>query len=402
MLATVLAVVGVLVVVGRGGDTYVASTPQPRTGSAAEDVTPGLAAQSLTRLADALRSGDPEAAAALAPPGDPAAARRLAGIAANARDLGLTDLDIRYVDQASAPDAAGRWRAVADVRWRIAGFDPSPASTEVSFVLQSLPDAVGIVSAGGGGRRSPLWLSGPLTVRRVGAALVQVAVPSRADRYAGLARRAVATVARILRLPQSRLVVEVPATELQLDRMLGAEPGTYAGIAAVTAPVDGSDAPTAPVHVFVNPAQFDQLRRAGAQVVMTHETTHAATGAVTSKAPLWLIEGFADYVALRDVPLPITTTAAELIARTRRAGVPRQLPDAADFSVKAAGLDATYESAWIACLLIGERVGSDGLERLYERAGSGAPFGPLLRRTTGLTLAELTAAWRQRLSDLAA
>lgn len=402
MLTTIVAVVAVLLVLTRGQDTYVARPPSSTEPSgAAEDVAPGLAAAALTRFADALRAGDPEAAARLAPADDPAAARRLAGIAANARDLSLTDLDIRYVDQSTAPDVEGRWRAVADVRWRIAGFDPTPAQAEVSFVLQSDASGVGIVSAGGGGDRSPLWLSGPLTVRRAGDALVQVAVSARADRYARLARVAIASVARTLDMPQSRLVVEVPATEPQLDRMLDASSGTYAGIAAVTAPVDGSDAADAPVHVFVNPEQFDQLRRAGAQVVMTHETTHAATGAVTSRAPLWLVEGFADYVALRNVALPITTTAAELIARTRRSGVPRALPSTADFSVQASGLDATYESAWIACVIIGERVGTVGLERLYDRAGAGAPFAATLRQVTGLTLAQLTSAWRERLSDLA-
>ena len=38
---------------------------------------------------------------------------------------------------------------------------------------------------------------------------------------------------------------------------------------------------------------------------MSHEATHVATDAALSTMPLWLLEGFADYVALRDVDLPI-------------------------------------------------------------------------------------------------
>ena len=38
--------------------------------------------------------------------------------------------------------------------------------------------------------------------------------------------------------------------------------------------------------------------------------------------PLWLLEGFADYVALRDVDLPIATTAGQIIEQVRRDGPP--------------------------------------------------------------------------------
>ena len=37
---------------------------------------------------------------------------------------------------------------------------------------------------------------------------------------------------------------------------------------------------------------------------MSHEAVHVATEAARSTMPLWLLEGFADYVALRDVDLP--------------------------------------------------------------------------------------------------
>ena len=53
------------------------------------------------------------------------------------------------------------------------------------------------------------------------------------------------------------------ASAADLDATLGAEPGTYAGIAAVTAPVGRASDADGPVHVFVNPEVTDGLRRAG-------------------------------------------------------------------------------------------------------------------------------------------
>ena len=51
--------------------------------------------------------------------------------------------------------------------------------------------------------------------------------------------------------------------------------------AAVKRAKTGSQAPGSPVHVFVNPDVFDHLRATGAEVVMSHEATHVATGAYT-------------------------------------------------------------------------------------------------------------------------
>ena len=66
-----------------------------------------------------------------------------------------------------------------------------------------------------------------------------------------------------------------------LDAALGAEPGQYAAIAAVTSGVGDDLDPGVPVHVLVNPDVFGDLDGQGAQVVMSHEATHVATEAAT-------------------------------------------------------------------------------------------------------------------------
>ncbi len=194
----------------------------------------------------------------------------------------------------------------------------------------------------------------------------------------------------------------MPGSASLLDQALDAEPGEYANIAAVTTTVDGSLAPNAPVHVFVNPAVFDRLQAQGAQVVMTHEAVHVATEAALSTMPLWLLEGFADYVALRDVDLPLSTTAGQIIRRVRRNGPPAALPGSDEFDTATTHLGAAYEAAWLACRLLARTGGEDELIRLYALVSDGEPVGSALRETFGLGERALTKRWQGLLSDLAA
>ncbi|HYF73297.1 MAG TPA: hypothetical protein VD864_10790 [Nocardioides sp.] len=379
-------------------DVYVAPTPPP----AAHSISPGLAAQTLADFRSAVRTRDLDAARALAPADDPAAADLLAAVVRNAADLRVADFEMRYVDAEGALGEDGTWSAVVDASWRFAGFDRAPGRAEVTVGLRQDGDRVALTGFGGGDRVSPLWLSGPLQVRRTARTLVLVDGPaSVADRYARRAAAAVPVVRRVLPDWDRGLVVEVPGSVDELDRALDAEPGTYDQIAAVTTSTDGSLAPDAPVHVFVNPDVYAGLRPTGAQVVMSHEATHVAAGAWTSQMPLWLLEGFADYVALRDVDLPVSRSAAQVIAEVRRSGPPRALPGAAEFGTRATHLGATYESAWLACRFLAQEGGQDGLVRFYRAVDGGRPVGAALESVFGLSTRELTAQWRGLLADLA-
>ena len=209
-----------------------------------------------------------------------------------------------------------------------------------------------IVDAGGGDRRTPLWLTGPLDVRRSADTLVATDTRAGAASYARYARRAVSVVQRVLPRWRGKLVVEVPGGPGGLDEMLAADPGEYANIAAVTTSVDGNPVKGAPVHVLVNPQVFGDLKATGAQVVMSHEATHVATEAATSRTPLWLLEGFADYVALRDVRIPLTVSAGQIIRDVRRDGPPRALPGGPEFDTQTTHLGASYEAAWLAVRLL--------------------------------------------------
>jgi hypothetical protein len=368
--------------------TYVA----PRPSAPAAVIDEAGAQQALATLADDVRRGA-RAGGGLAPT-----------LAANAAALHVAGFTARYVspDSAAAPD--GSWTADVDLTWRFAGFDARDVeeTVAVTFAPQG-GGAVAIRSVGGQGHRTPLWLTGPLQVRRGAGYLVLVSgTAEHADDYARLAQRAIAAVRRVVPWPQPDLVLEVPASETALEDDLAATPQSYAGVAAVTATVDGSGTAGTPVHVFVNPDAIGNLHGQGAQVVLSHEATHDATGAVpNSTLPKWLLEGFADYVALRDVHLPLSVTARELLADVRKHGAPAHLPTDADFNAEAEDFGEEYEQAWTVCRTLADAGGEAALVRLYDAVRDGAPLEATMVRDFGFGAAGLTTRWQQWLTRVA-
>jgi hypothetical protein len=396
---SLLLVVGLVTWLVLDDDTYVA----PETARKPATAAPALADETLGSLVDAVESGRPGDAEQLAAPGDDRARQRLGELVRNARAARVDDFTLRYVDELGAVADDGSWNAAVDTSWAFRGFDEAPALSEVRFGFRLDDDQVYVTTIGGGDRRSPLWMTESLDVQRDATTLVLVGSGlTDADRYAAVARRAVPVVRAVIPTWQPRLVVEVPESMSALDRALDAEPGEYAQVAAVTSTADGSLAPDAPVHVFVNPQVFGDLRARGAQVVMSHEATHVATEAATSTMPLWLLEGFADYVALRDVPLPLSVTAGQIIADVRRDGPPAHLPGEQEFDTATDHLGATYEAAWLVCRLLAGREGEATLVDFYRDVDDGTPVGAALRSAYGISAAELTEQWQDMLQDLAA
>ena len=90
----------------------------------------------LHELARAVADGDGEAAAALAPAGESAAADLLRAVVGNAQDLGLS-LGLRYVDETGGVAADGAWTADVAATWTYAGdTGTEPARAEVSVRLR--------------------------------------------------------------------------------------------------------------------------------------------------------------------------------------------------------------------------------------------------------------------------
>jgi hypothetical protein len=386
-----------VVILTRGGRHEVepGSVDAPRA-------SPAAAAAALTSFVDGVTARDARALSDLAPPADGGAEELLTGIARNAGALDLRAVSARYVDQVGTVAADGSWSGIVDLSWRLGGLDAAPSRADVAVAFVPTDGALGITGfAPAGGSRVPLWLRAELSVARAAGVLVLVdGSSSAAEAVAQRVSRGIDVVHRVLPTWRPRVVVEVPGSGAELDETLGAPPGTYAAIAAVTTTAGDSTAPDAPVHVFVNPDVTAGLRRAGAQVVMSHELVHVATDAARTPMEPWLLEGFADYVALRDTNLPDRTTLGRAIEAARTDGVPTDLPAAADFDTRAPDLQARYEEAWLACRVIAERLGERALVAVYDAAAAGEPVDRALR-DAGLAHRVLTRVWRERLRALA-
>ncbi len=115
----------------------------------------------------------------------------------------------------------------------------------------------------------------------------------------------------------------------------------------------------------------------------------------------WLLEGFADYVALRDVDLPLSRTAGQIIALVRKDGVPDALPSRLDLDPGAADLGAAYEASWLVCVTLADHGGEEALVAFYEAVLGGADLEAELRSRFGWTIADLTHAWQDELRSIA-
>ncbi|RNL64241.1 hypothetical protein EFK50_06835 [Nocardioides marmoriginsengisoli] len=388
---------------GVGGCSDDTSITPPTASSDSSTSRSAAAAVTVAALEKALRSGDAGAAAAtgLGPAGP-----MLEAAAANVGALHLVDLGLRFVDERSdVADVSetGAWRGTVEVRYRLRDWDQGTTTVETTFTFAPGEHGQVITGIGGTSGRTPLWLTGPVKAVASGRTLVvaQGGSQAGATRYSALARKAVVAVGKVLPRWKGTLVIEAPSDEEGLDRALGASQDEYANIAAVTASVDGSLDPGSPVHVFLNPRVFDALGPRGAQVVVSHESTHVATEATFVSMPTWLLEGFADYVALAHAGIPVRTAASQILARIRKDGPPDHLPTADDLAPTAAGLGATYEEAWLATRFIAQSYGEKKLVAFYDAVDGGTSAEQAFRQVLGTTQAAFVKRWSADSRNLA-
>ncbi|MFF3563123.1 hypothetical protein ACFYXS_24060 [Streptomyces sp. NPDC002574] len=334
--------------------------------------------------AAALLDRDEQAYLAGAVPARRAAERQ---VFRNLADVPLASWSYRVV----SVDGGDRPSARVELDYRVKGYDSAPVAAQESVRLGRGGDGRWRVAAEGADG-DQLWEQGPVRVVRGTYSLVLGTVGTASLKsYAADADRAVPAVLRAwgTRGWSGRIVVEVPASLRSMGELLDAPADAYQGIAAVTTGEAGGPASDAPGgRVIVNPEAFGELSAFGRRVVLTHEATHVATRSATAPGtPLWLSEGFADWVAYRGTGRSAPDVAPELARDVAAGRVPRALPSDADFGTRAAGLAQAYEGAWLACRFIAEQWGDARLVALY-RAGADT------RRVLGIGTDELTARWR--------
>jgi hypothetical protein len=300
----------------------------------------------------------------------------------------------------------GSATATVDVVWRAStssGLDPA-VTHRSSVELRVAPESDGSLSIVGTGRSTssvPVWLLGAVTVDAAGGRTV-VRIDGGDDALAvdDMVTRARAEVERTVPGVDGDLTIVSPRTQAQMAAVVGQPDGAVAQIAAVTTGIDGDTAAADPV-VVLNPQVFAAMDERAAQIVLTHEATHVLTAAVGTTAVNWVVEGFADYVALQGDPAPLSVSAGQVLARVRAGDVPAALPTDADFGSTQHGLGAVYESAWMVFRMLGEQHPALDVVAFYREVLRGEPVERALDAAFGLTVDELTADWRSYLTKSA-
>lgn len=323
----------------------------------------------------------------------------------NLRDVPLAAWSYRVTGFHRSGDRA---TADAELSYRVEGYDTAPVTAARDLSLTRSGGKWYVVSDEPAKDASEqLWEQGAVTVLRGEHSLVMGVGQSdeRLRDYADIADRAVPAVSQAWGTDWSaHVVVLVPKSLEGMAGLLGAAASGYQGIAAVTTGEAGASAKAPADRIIVNPDAYGVLGDFGKQVVLTHETTHVATRTHTTAAtPLWLSEGYADWVGYLGSGRTAAQVAPELERAVVDGHVPAALPVDADFGFTgdAGKLAQAYEGGWMACRLIADRWGEVRLNDFYRAVGehekrSGAVEAALrdVLRTTPEAFTEL---WRDYL-----
>jgi hypothetical protein len=248
-----------------------------------------------------------------------------------------------------------------------------------------------------------LWDLAPITTLTSENVLVAYAPgeAALASQSLAAARRAVRRVAQVWSTGwPKKVVVLIPSTPEMVSQLTQSGSDLTQIAAMTTAETSGAGGPPTGTRVVINPPAFKTLTRFGADVLLTHEITHVAARRTTSEStPLWLAEGFADYVGYLSAGLSARSVARELTADLAAGKPIGELPRQADFDGANPRLPTAYQRAWLACRLIANRAGQDGLVKFY-RVVSSAGTDPTtatalgLREVLGMTTPQFVAAWQ--------
>ena len=172
---------------------------------------------------------------------------------------------------------------------------------------------------------------------------------------------------------------------------------------AVADRVDNASRTVTGQRVVLSPNGVRALSIPSLRVVLRHEITHLAARADTvDGSPIWLLEGFADYVGYRDSGVTLAEGAPDLAKRVRDEGPPTALPEDRAFRSSGSDLDLAYQQSWSLARFMADRRGEDKLVELYRKLAAVGPASArktddLLREVLGLDRAELVRDWQDYL-----
>jgi hypothetical protein len=203
-----------------------------------------------------------------------------------------------------------------------------------------------------------------------------------------------------------QVVVLLPDTADEMRALVGPNFPVDAVVAvSVADQVDTEKNTAAGQRVVMSPTTAAGLSVAALRIVLRHEITHiAARGSTVDGSPMWLLEGFADYVGYRESGIPLAQSAPDLAAQMTVRGPPDRLPADESFRSQGNTLDLAYQQSLSVARFVADRYGEPKLIQMYRtlaKAGRTTPpeLDKLLRSVISLNQEEFVAAWREYLRD---
>ncbi|MGW1678991.1 basic secretory protein-like protein [Saccharopolyspora sp. NPDC002376] len=302
-----------------------------------------------------------------------------------------------------ATGTGATWAPSVSLRYALAGVDSVPTEQPIEHSFVRRGGSWYVADDAGAHRWRGPWDFGPCHAVRTPGGLV---IGHRREPVERVARQLDAVIRDVTEVWgtgwSQRAGVLIADSREELRAMVGPE-FALDGIAAVAVAdrVDTASRRVEGQRVVLNPRAADELSDAALKVLLRHEITHIATRAYTvDGAPMWMREGFADYVGYRGSGVPPREVAPELVRHVRASGLPEQLPDNDDFHQADRSRELAYQQSWSFVRHLVQRFGEHHVVRLYRRIAaidSSAEVDAALREETGLTTAQLQADWARAL-----
>ncbi|GAA1515394.1 hypothetical protein [Kribbella lupini] len=365
----------------------------------------------LGKRATAVLKGDLHGFLAAVDPKQPKLVARQKLLFGNLRKFGFSTLKYFTADDWAAPKLAEKYgpstySTRVMMRYQIAGVDPKPVQTDLGYTFVRRDNLWVLVEDGAidetlsrDGHRQP-WDFQEVALVRRGKVVVVVAQRELAlgTTIARVSQDAVAAVRRHWPRGWDGAVLVVAMPEPQVMATLwtsGSGRGWTIAAKAVTLyegeQLGKPSGPAVGSRIVINPA----LRKDLDEDLLVHEMTHVATVPIGPLVPLWLAEGLAEYVRCRSVEDDPEWTVDPYRKTVKTKYLPgmKTLPDRAAFDANG---ERAYGQSWWTVEYLADRVGIKKIAALYADVAvhgtTEAAYSAILKRHTGKTPAELTAA----------
>ncbi|HEX3212045.1 MAG TPA: hypothetical protein VH016_05720, partial [Actinomycetota bacterium] len=274
--------------------------------------------------------------------------------------------------------------APVQVRYRFEGHDSSPVLARESFAFVLTGSGWRIAGAADSRLRGrddvEIWDSGQVRTARSARTLI-VHHPGQeglAQRLLQVADRAYGQVgAAWTGTWERKAVILVPRDQREAERLVGARDLSRVAAVASSSVESGTTEAEKVLgnRIVVNTSNVVRYNTLNLQILITHEMTHVATRTLGDGVPLLLVEGFADYAALKPVGFSFAATRPALNQRVDSGRFDGKLPEDGEFRSTDADADAAvaYDEGSAFCQWVAATFGSGKLQALYRKfRGSGS------------------------------